>query len=69
MLKDNKCIVCGNLVVWKGRLPCACSEHRYHEVFEAYDKQRLTKRAADRRKAAAQKRSVNKNLVGGRAVR
>ena len=30
---------------------------------------RLTKRAADRRKAAAQKRSVNKNLVGGRAVR
>ncbi len=32
-------------------------------------KKRLTKRAADRRKAAAQKRSVNKNLVGGRAVR
>jgi hypothetical protein len=30
---------------------------------------RLTKRAADQRKAAAQKRSVNKNLVGGRAVR
>lgn len=46
MLKDKKCIVCGNWVAWEGRLPCACSEHRYHEVFEAYDKTRLTKHAA-----------------------
>ena len=39
-LKDKKCIVCGNFVAWEGRLPCACSEHRYHEVFSAYDKAR-----------------------------
>lgn len=47
-LKDKKCIVCGAWVAWEGRLPCACAEHRYHEVFEAYDKARLTKRAADK---------------------
>ncbi len=52
-LKDKKCIVCGAWVAWEGHLPCACAEHRYHEVFEAYDKARLTKRAADSSKAGA----------------
>ena len=54
-LKDKKCIVCGAWVAWEGRLPCACAEHRYHEVFEAYDKARLTKRAAERQKRGAKK--------------
>lgn len=60
-LKDKKCIVCGALVAWEGRLPCACAEHRYHEVFEAYDKARLTKRAVDLRQRVRRK---NKKVRG-----
>jgi len=55
MLKDKKCIVCGQWVAWEGRLPCACSEHRYHEVFEAYDKKRPTPRSLDGAKSKAVK--------------